>query len=128
MLSFGSAAFQADKTMISTFSANLELLPGTSGDPKTMAWWATQPEAWAAARRDCRDPAMVMPEYVAWLKALPGKGKSVADLYAWLFGLGFVKPRYLLRWEGKDVGQLSPGERGTLLLIFYLLIDDSTVR
>lgn len=53
------------------------------------------------------------------------KGKTVAELYAWLYGLGYLKPRYLLRWEGKDVAQLSPGERGTLLLIFYLLIDGS---
>ena len=28
MLSFGSAAFRQDKTLVSTFSANLELLPG----------------------------------------------------------------------------------------------------
>ena len=49
MLSFGSAAYREDKTLVSTFSANLELLPGASGEPKTMAWWATQPEAWAAA-------------------------------------------------------------------------------
>ena len=59
------------------------------------------------------------------LKNQIGKGKSAADLYAWLYGLGYLKPRYLLRWDGKDVAQLSPGERGTLLLIFYLLIDDS---
>jgi predicted ATPase len=36
-------------------------------------------------------------------------------------------PRYLLRWEDKALEQLSPGERGTLLLIFYLLIDDSKI-
>ncbi len=59
------------------------------------------------------------------LKGQIGKGKTTADLYAWLYGLGFLKPRYLLRWDGKDVAQLSPGERGTLLLIFYLLIDGS---
>ncbi len=59
------------------------------------------------------------------LKDQVGKGKTVADLYTWLYGLTYVKPRYLLRWDGKDVEQLSPGERGTLLLIFYLLVDDS---
>lgn len=53
------------------------------------------------------------------------KGKSAAELYCWLYGLGYLSPRYLLRWDGKDVEQLSPGERGTLLLIFYLLVDDS---
>lgn len=59
------------------------------------------------------------------LKDQVRKGTTVADLVAWLYGLTYLKPRYLLRWEGKDVGQLSPGERGTLLLIFYLLIDES---
>lgn len=59
------------------------------------------------------------------LKDQIGKGKTAADLYIWLYALDYLKPRYLLRWDGKDVAQLSPGERGTLLLIFYLLIDDS---
>jgi hypothetical protein len=61
------------------------------------------------------------------MKDQVGKGKTAADVYTYLYGLGYVKPRYSLRWDGKDVGQLSPGERGTLLLIFYLLIDDSTM-
>ena len=36
MLSFASAAYQPDKTLIATFSANLELLPGAAGDPRTL--------------------------------------------------------------------------------------------
>jgi hypothetical protein len=78
MLSFASAAYLADRTLVGTFSANLELLPAASGDPKTMAWWETQPEAWAACRKDLRDPAEALPAYVAWLKALPGKPVFVA--------------------------------------------------
>ncbi|MEO6811325.1 MAG: exonuclease [Isosphaeraceae bacterium] len=73
MLSFASSAYLADKTLIGTFKANLTTLPGAEGDPKTMAWWAGQPDAWAACRNDPRDPAIVMPEYVTWLKSLPGK-------------------------------------------------------
>jgi hypothetical protein len=38
MLSFGSAADLADKTLVGTFSANLEILPGAQPCPKTMAW------------------------------------------------------------------------------------------
>lgn len=53
------------------------------------------------------------------------KGKDVAGLYNWLYGLTYLNNRYVLRWDGKDIAQLSPGERGTLLLIFYLLVDDS---
>src|SRR5687767_12075821 len=73
MLSFASAAFSADKKLVATFAVNLEMLPGAKGDPKTMEWWKTQPEAWAACRKDTRDPAEVMPEYVRWLKSLPGR-------------------------------------------------------
>lgn len=55
------------------------------------------------------------------------KGRTPAELYAWLYGLAYVKPRYLLKSDGKGLEQLSPGERGTLLLVFYLLVDDSDV-
>jgi hypothetical protein len=34
MLSFGSAAYRANKTLISTFAANLELLPGAASHPE----------------------------------------------------------------------------------------------
>lgn len=78
MLSFGSAAFTADKRLLGTFSANLELLPGAAGDPKTMQWWQSQPEAWAACRADARRPEDVMPEYVKWLKGQPGRVVFVA--------------------------------------------------
>ena len=59
--------------LLATFEANLELLPGASGDPKTMEWWATQPEAWAAARERLQEPAVAMARYVEWLAGLPGK-------------------------------------------------------
>ena len=51
MLSFASAAYQADKTLLGTFSATLETLQGDAGYPATMDWWRQQPEAWAAAQR-----------------------------------------------------------------------------
>lgn len=51
------------------------------------------------------------------------KGYSVADVYDFLFGLSYLQPRFELGWQGKPLDQLSPGERGNLLLIFYLLID-----
>jgi hypothetical protein len=73
MLSFASAAFSAEKVLVSTFAANLELLPGASGHPRTMDWWKSQPEAWAACRDNLQPPETVMPQYSAWLKSLPGK-------------------------------------------------------
>src|SRR4051812_38167699 len=73
MLSFGSAAYLADKTLVSTFEANLELLEGAEGHPDTMAWWQSQPEAWAACRENLQAPEAAMKNYLAWLQALPGR-------------------------------------------------------
>ena len=64
MLSFASAAYTPDKQLISTFSANLELLPDAKGHPLTMKWWKTEPEAWAACRTDLQDPKEAMKAYV----------------------------------------------------------------
>jgi len=50
-------------------------------------------------------------------------GVDEVQLMDSIFGLEYLEPRYRLRWSGKDLEELSPGERGTLLLIFYLLID-----
>ena len=55
------------------------------------------------------------------------KGFSTFELYQYLFNLEYLEPKYVLMWEGKHLDQLSPGERGTLLLIFYLLVDDSEI-
>ena len=99
MLSFASAAYSADKTLLGTFSANLQLLPGAAGHPQTMQWWQTQPDAWAACRRDPRDPAEVMPEYVRWLKALPGKPVFVGYPAAYDFLFVYW---YLIRFVGES--------------------------
>ena len=78
MLSFASAAYLADKTLVGTFEANLETLPYAAGDPKTMAWWQTQPEAWDACRQNIIAPEIALKNYVAWLRALAGRPVFVA--------------------------------------------------
>ncbi len=72
MLSVGCAAYLADKTLIGTFSVNLEMLPGATGHPGTMAWWETQREAWVAHRKDTQPPEQAMRALLTWLKKLPG--------------------------------------------------------
>lgn len=52
---------------------------------------------------------------------------SAEELYDFVFGLEYLRPRFELRWRGRTVDQLSPGERGTLLLVFYLLVDDQQI-
>jgi hypothetical protein len=64
MLSFGSAAYLADKTLVGTFTANLETLPGAVADPKTMEWWKGHPEAWKACRTDLQPPEKAMKDYL----------------------------------------------------------------
>ena len=97
MLSFASAAYLADKTLVATFSANLETLPGASGHPDTMRWWVTQPEASAACRRDLRRPAEALNEYAAWLGALPGEPVFVG--YPVVFDYMFMQ-WYLHKFTG----------------------------
>lgn len=99
MLSFASAAYTADKQLIATYTANLETIPGAQGDPKTMEWWQSQPEAWQACRKDTRPAQIVMPEYVAWLKSLPGKPVFVG--YPVAFDFLFVY-WYLIRFAGES--------------------------
>ncbi|HZS48847.1 MAG TPA: exonuclease [Blastocatellia bacterium] len=72
MLSFASAAFLADKRLLSTFTANLETIPGAVPDPATTEWWKTQPEAWKKCRQNLQPASVVMPQYVSWIKNLPG--------------------------------------------------------
>ena len=99
MLSFASAAYRADKTLVSTFSANLHTIEGASGNPETMAWWATEPKAWAACRTDLQDPAVAMRAYVGWVDALPGKPVFVG--YHVAFDFLFVY-WYLMRFVGRS--------------------------
>ena len=73
MLSIGAAAYTANKQLLSTFSANLETLPGAVGHPDTMAWWQTEPEAWAACRTNLQSPELAMKAYLDWVKSLPGR-------------------------------------------------------
>jgi hypothetical protein len=99
MLSIGSAAYRADKQLVATFSANLETLPGASAHPRTAEWWATQPEAWAACRKDLETPETAMVRYVAWVRSLQGKPVFVA--YPAGFDFLFVY-WYLIRFVGES--------------------------
>lgn len=99
MLSFGSAAFTAEGEIVGTFTRNLETLDGAAADPGTAAWWATQPEAWAACRKDLVHPESAMRDYVAWLKGLPGKPVFVGYPAGYDFTLVYW---YLIRFAGES--------------------------
>lgn len=99
MLSFGSAAYLADKTLVSTFTANLETLPEAGTDPNTMEFWKKNPEAWAACRSTPQPPEAAMKNYLAWVKGLPGKPVFVG--YPVAFDFMFVY-WYLIRFTGES--------------------------
>lgn len=99
MLSFASAAYLSNKELVGTFEANLETLPGATGHPETMAWWSTEPEAWAASRENLQPPEAAMQKYLAWLKGLPGRPVFVA--YPAAFDFMFVA-WYLHHFTGEN--------------------------
>jgi predicted ATPase len=52
---------------------------------------------------------------------------NIIELYDYLFSLEFIDFNYQLRQGNKNLEQLSPGEKGALLLIFYLLLDNNDI-
>lgn len=126
MLSFGSAAYLPDKTLAGTFTANLETLPGAEADPRTMNWWAGQPEAWDACRAHPQAPESAMREYSKWLKSLPGRPVFVA--YPAAFDFMFVY-WYLIRFTGESPFSHSALDIKTLAMAMLKIgYRDSTKR
>ena len=97
MISLGSVALRADKSVISEFAVNLQPLAGAAPHPRTMLWWASYPEALAKAREQQEDPAVAMPRYAKWLRELPGRvvfvGQPAGYDFMWVYW-------YLLRFCG----------------------------
>lgn len=77
----------------------------------------------AALHADKREEAAPVRDV---FKQMKGQ-KTVHDLYDFLFGFDYLYPKYDLRVDGKDLTELSPGERGGLLLIFYLMLDQQEI-
>lgn len=48
-----------------------------------------------------------------------------ADLLSAIYGLEWLESQYIIRSGGQELSQLSPGQRGLVLLLFYLLVDKS---
>ena len=59
------------------------------------------------------------------LNEMVKKGQTIQSLYDFIYGLSYLRPRYSLGISGKALHELSPGERGALLLVFYLLVDQN---
>lgn len=59
-------------------------------------------------------------------KQLKGGFKEL-DFYDFLYSLDYLESSYQLKLGDKTLSALSPGERGALLLIFYLLLDKDDI-
>jgi energy-coupling factor transporter ATP-binding protein EcfA2 len=55
------------------------------------------------------------------------KGTEINDLYDFIFNYEYLHPVYNLKLGNKTLQELSPGERGALLLIFYLILDNDDI-
>ncbi|WP_349774255.1 TrlF family AAA-like ATPase [Brevibacillus borstelensis] len=55
------------------------------------------------------------------------KNSNVLDFYQYLFSLNYLRPFYSLKLGDKEITKLSPGEKGALLLVFYLLVDNDDI-
>lgn len=47
------------------------------------------------------------------------------DLLSAIYGLRWLEGQYVIRSSGHELSELSPGQRGLVLLMFYLLVDTS---
>ncbi|MCW2244026.1 TrlF family AAA-like ATPase [Azospirillum canadense] len=57
------------------------------------------------------------------LAVLMRKDRTPSEVYDLIYGFEYLEPKYTLLFQGTQIEQLSPGQRGALLLIFYLLVD-----
>ncbi|PPU04878.1 ABC transporter [Xanthomonas arboricola pv. corylina] len=55
------------------------------------------------------------------------RGGEPQGILDYLYGMSYLEPRYSLTFDGQEISQLSPGERGLLLLVFYLLVDKDDI-
>lgn len=73
MLSFASVAVGEDGTEYGSFETVLQSLPEAAPHERTLAWFKTQPEAYAAATRDPQSAELEFKRYQHWIRELPGE-------------------------------------------------------
>ena len=49
------------------------------------------------------------------------------EFYTYVFSFEYLEPTYELRLSDKKISQLSPGEKGALLIVFYLILDKDNI-
>ena len=77
MISLAAVATTESKE-VDSFYCKLVPLEGASQDPRTMAWWKTEPEAWQEVTSDAQSANEAMAEFCKWLDGLGKKPVFVA--------------------------------------------------
>lgn len=108
MLSIGVAAFRPDGTLVGTYSANLDTLPGAHQNSSTMAFWAKNQEAWNACRENTKDPKVIMIEFTNWVKEIckNERSKPVAVCYPAGFDFTFIQ-YYTVKFASYNIFSFS---------------------
>lgn len=104
------------RTMLRTFTDQV-----TDWEDETQVF-ATLNAIVAALHIDKRDEASPPNARRDVFKQMKGQ-KTAQELYDYLFGFDYLETKYDIKVDEKDLSELSPGERGGLLLIFYLMLD-----
>lgn len=68
MLSLASVACDAAGRRLGHFTINLQAMPGHQADAGTLAWWRTEPAAWAALQQERVPAQQAMDRFVAWVR------------------------------------------------------------
>lgn len=90
MLSLGAAAYY-DLKEVGSFEVSFEELAGSSGDPDTLAWWASQPkETWEACRRDPQPVKLGMQQFGDWVNDLAARHGADPVCVAYPSGFDFL--------------------------------------
>jgi hypothetical protein len=99
MLAFATVAV-VDGAIGPSFEAVLAPLPEAKPDAGTLAWFESEPEAYAFATRDPRPAREVMQDFVAFIRKLPGTPVFASHPLA-LDGVWF--DHYLRRFTGYSI-------------------------
>ncbi|MDP3013853.1 MAG: hypothetical protein Q8M92_06380, partial [Candidatus Subteraquimicrobiales bacterium] len=51
------------------------------------------------------------------------KGKKKVDFYNWIFDISDFSVTYSIKYQGTNIELLSPGKKGIVLLLMYLVLD-----
>lgn len=70
---------------------------------------------------------MMREEYKGGTLYIKNQVIEKSSFYDYLFSLDYISSKYELRSGGKNLNELSPGEKGLLLLIFYLHLDKDNI-